>query len=112
MAAVDEGLALARERDYLLYEPELYRLKGELLRLQGGSEAEAEACFRRSIESARRQQARSWELRAAMGLARLRRQAGQVEAARSLLAEIVASFTEGFDTADLRDARQLLDALA
>jgi DNA-binding SARP family transcriptional activator/tetratricopeptide (TPR) repeat protein len=112
LAAVDEGLALARERDYLLYEPELFRLKGELLLQQDGNEAEAEACFRRGIESAQRQQARSWELRAAIGLARLWRRQGQVEAARGLLAEVYNWFTEGFDTADLREAKALLEALA
>ncbi len=112
LAAVDEGLALARERDYLLYEPELYRLKGELVLQRSGNGAEAEACFWRGIESARRQQARSWELRAAMGLARLWRQQGKVEAARSLLAEVYDGFTEGFDIADLKEAKALLEALA
>jgi DNA-binding SARP family transcriptional activator len=112
LAAVDEGLALAREKDYLLYEPELYRLKGDLLLQQNENAAEAEACFRKAIESAQRQQAKSWELQAVTSLARLWQQAGQVEAAHSLLAEVYNWFTEGFDTADLREARALLDALA
>jgi DNA-binding SARP family transcriptional activator len=112
LAAVDDGLALAKERNYLLYEPELFRLKGELLLQQAGNEAEAEACFRRGIESAQRQQARSWELRAAIGLARLWRRQGKVEAACRVLAQVYNWFTEGFDTADLREAKALLEALA
>jgi len=79
---------------------------------QGGYEAEAEACFWQAIESARRQQAKSSELRAVLSLARLWRQEGKVEAARRLLAEVYNWFTEGFDTADLREARRLLEALA
>jgi adenylate cyclase len=112
LSAVEEGLALVRQTESVLYEPELYRLKGELLLQQGGNEAEAEACFWQAIESARRQQAKSSELRAVLSLARLWRQEGKVEAARRLLAEVYNWFTEGFDTADLREARQLLDALA
>jgi predicted ATPase len=68
--------------------------------------------YGQAIESARHLQARSWELRAATSLARLWRQQDKVEAARSLLAEVYTWFTEGFDTADLREAKALLDALA
>jgi len=71
LSAVEEGLALVRQTESVLYEPELYRLKGELLLQHAGNEAEAEACFWQAIESARRQQAKSSELRAVLSLARL-----------------------------------------
>jgi class 3 adenylate cyclase/predicted ATPase len=92
-----------------VWEPEVYRLKGEcLLALPDGNEEEAEACFRQAIDLARSQGARSWELRATMSLSRWLRKRGQPELARDALAPVYASFTEGFDTADLRDARALL----
>ena len=92
---------------------ELYRLKGELLLLQNASGAtEAESCFRKAIEIARRQHAKSWELRASMSLARLLAKQGRREEAGSMLAEIYGWFTEGFDTADLKDAKALLDELS
>jgi predicted ATPase len=72
----------------------------------------AEACFRRAIEIARAQQAKSWELRAAMSLARLWRDQGKVREARELLAPVYGWFTEGFDTLDLKEAKALLDELA
>ena len=117
------------ERDY---EAELYRLKGELLLMPGagrgaspptaGKEAaaepeahafaEAQGCFSQSIKIARQQKARSWELRAALSLARLYRSRGEPERARGLLAQTYATFDEGFDTADLRAARALLDELS
>ena len=112
---------------------ELYRLKGELS-LQSGQvktsqsksedtstqhptpstqvQAEAEACFHKAIEIARRQQAKSLELRAVMSLSRLWRQQGKREEARQMLAEIYGWFTEGFDTADLQEAKALLEELA
>ena len=73
---------------------------------------EAEVCFQQAMTIARRQQTRSWELRAALSLSRLWQQQGQRAAARALLAPIYGWFTEGFDTADLQEARALLDALA
>ena len=73
---------------------------------------EAEVCFQQAMTIARRQQARSWELRAALSLSRLWQQQGQRAAARALLAPIYGWFTEGFDTADLQEARALLAALA
>jgi predicted ATPase len=92
---------------------ELYRMKGELLLLQNTSGAtEAESCFREAIEIARRQEAKSWELRATMSLARLLAKQGRRDEARAMLAEIYNWFTEGFDTADLKDAKALLDELA
>ena len=75
-------------------------------------EEEAEACFHKAIEIARRQQAKSLELRAVMSLCRLWQQQGKKEEARQLLAEIYGWFTEGFDTRDLQEAKALLAALA
>jgi len=75
-------------------------------------EDEAEACFRRALEVARRQQARWWELRATTSLARLPAKQGRRDEARAMLAEIYNWFTEGFDTADLKDAKALLDELS
>jgi len=82
---------------------------GFLLARSPASEAEAEGCFRRSLEVARRQSARSWELRGAMSLGRLLRSRGDVEGARSLVARVHGTFTQGFDHPDLREARAFLD---
>jgi predicted ATPase len=93
--------------------PELHRLQGEfLLRRAPGTAAhgEAEACFRRAHAIARRQQARSLELRAAMSLARLYQRQDRQAEAQPLLAECYDWFTEGFDTPDLQEARALLEA--
>jgi predicted ATPase len=73
--------------------------------------SEAETAIEQAIAVARRQNAKSWELRAAMSLARLRRQQGRPQEAAALLTPILAWFTEGFDTADLKDAKTLLDKL-
>jgi predicted ATPase len=73
--------------------------------------AQAEACFQQALALARRQQAKSWELRAAISLGRLWRQQGKRQEACALLAPIYDWFTEGFDTADLQEARALLEAL-
>ena len=93
-----------------MLESELHRLKGELLVKAGNDDAAAQS-FRDAIELARRQCAKSWELRAATSLARLLASQGQCGEARSMLAEIYGWFTEGFDTADLQDAKMLLDEL-
>ena len=91
---------------------EVHRLQGELLLRQATPDApQAEACFQQSLVIARRQQAKSWELRAAMSLVRLWQRQGKRAEARELLAEIYGWFTEGFDTADLQEARALLDTL-
>ena len=79
--------------------------------LSADHEAEAEACFRQALDIARHQQAKSLELRAAMSLARLWQGQGKRAEARQLLAPIYDWFTEGFDTADLREAKELLEAL-
>ena len=92
---------------------EAYRLQGELLLRQARPDAsQAAACFQQALAVARRQQAKSWELRAALSLSRLWQRQGKRTEARELLAPIYGWFTEGFDTADLQEARALLTALA
>ena len=92
---------------------ELYRLKGELLLTRSAEHhAEAETCFYQASEIARRQQAKSLELRAATSLACLWQRQGKRPEARALLAPVYGWFTEGFDTADLQEAQALLAALA
>jgi class 3 adenylate cyclase/tetratricopeptide (TPR) repeat protein len=93
-------------------EAELHRLKGEALLTSAGAVSKAEAAMQRGIAVARRQNAKSWELRAATSLARLWYEQGRRGEARDLLAPIYGWFTEGFDTADLKDAKALLDELA
>jgi predicted ATPase len=91
---------------------EAHRLQGELLLAQTGTNAdEAAACFQEALALARHQQAKSWELRAAISLGRLWRQQGKRQEARTLLAPIYDWFTEGLDTADLQEAKALLEAL-
>jgi predicted ATPase len=92
-------------------EAELYRLRGEALLAGAGTVSEAETAIEKAIAVARRQNAKSWELRAATSLARLRRQQGRPQEAVALLAPILAWFTEGLDTADLQAARIMLDEL-
>nr|MDQ3831811.1 hypothetical protein [Candidatus Tectomicrobia bacterium] len=115
LRALEEALAAVQHNEERLYEAEVYRLKGELLLAQAGNRqtvAEAEACFQQALDVARRRQARSWELRAAMSLARLWQRQGKGTEARELLAPIYCWFAEGFDTADLREAKALLEELA
>ena len=109
---VAEALAIESSRGGGRCTAELYRLQGELL-LTHASEhhAEAEACFQQALDVARHQQAKSWELRAAISLARLWQQQGKRAEARELLAPVYGWFTEGFDTADLQDAKALLEEL-
>jgi predicted ATPase len=112
-----EGLKLLAEAMSLLdstqehvYEAEVHRLKGDLMLMQDGANAtEEEQCFRTAIEVARGQNAKSLELRATTSLARLLAKQGRGEEARAMLADIYNWFTEGFDTADLKDAKALLD---
>jgi predicted ATPase len=96
-----------------ILEAEMRRLKGELLLFSDdGAMAEAAAeCFREAIEVAQRQSAKSWELRATMSLARLLAKQGHRDEARAMLADVYNWFTEGFDTADLKDAKALLGEL-
>jgi class 3 adenylate cyclase/tetratricopeptide (TPR) repeat protein len=109
--ALDEGLAIAEKNDDRFQEAELYRLQGELLLADSSDEAAAEDCFRRAIETARRQQSRAWELRASMSLARLWQRQGRRDEARAMLAAVYGTYTEGFTTPDLVDAKALLDSL-
>jgi class 3 adenylate cyclase/tetratricopeptide (TPR) repeat protein len=109
---VANGLALAQKTGAGSLEPELYQIKGDLLLLQGAPKAaEAERCFRQAIQITRDQRNRLWELRATTSLARLLASQGGRDEACAMLAEIYNWFTEGFDTADLKDARALLDEL-
>jgi tetratricopeptide (TPR) repeat protein len=106
---VEEALQL--NPDQLFYRPEIFRLRGEF-RLKQGQPELAEADFQESLKLARRMGARAWELRTTMSLARLLASQSHGEQARAILAEIYNWFTEGFDTADLKDAKLLLDELS
>jgi predicted ATPase len=133
LAVAAEALAMVEATGERFYEAELHRLRGELLRLQeagdgrpspAGSAAarphdadpsglpEAEACFRRALDVARSQGAKSLELRAALSLARLLRDRGRPAEGRRLLAATFGWFKEGWDTPDLQAARAFLEALA
>lgn len=114
LKAIEEGLAFVEARGERLWEAEIHRVKGELLRLQGeggGEGARAEAGFQKALAVARRQGARSLELRAATSLARFWSGSGRSDESRELLAPVYAGFSEGFETLDLQDAKALLDAL-
>ena len=121
LRGVNEALALVARTEERFYEAELHRLKGELLlnderrmmndERQAQQAREAEVCFLKAIEVAQRQSAKSWELRAATSLARLWQQQGKAIEARNLLAPVYEWFTEGFDTADLKDAKALIEEL-
>jgi predicted ATPase len=109
LALLAEALALTNDKEERRWEAEVYRLKGEILLARTtGHDTEAETCFRQALDIARRQQAKSWELRAAMNLSRLWQRQGKREEFRELLAPIYGWFTEGFDTADLQEAKALL----
>jgi predicted ATPase len=127
LRALEEALHVAERGGEKYYEAELYRLKGELLLMrargrgashetssekalaENSSITEAEGCFSQAIKIARRQKAKSWELRAGLSLARLYQKRGRQEEARAILTQSYESFTEGFDTADLLEAEALLD---
>jgi predicted ATPase len=118
---IDEAVEMVHRTGKHLDEAGVYRVKGELLLKARGlslpsagptTESEAEACFRQALNTARRQQAKSLELRAAMSLSRLWQRQGKRAEARELLTEIYGWFTEGFDTADLQEARKLLETLS
>ena len=108
LASVTAGLEMVEKSGGAPLEAELHRLKGEALLAGAGAVSEAETAIEKGIDIARRQNAKSWELRAATSLARLRRQQGRQQEAVALLAPIYAWFTEGFDTADLQAGRTLL----
>ena len=112
LTTLDAALAHVERSGEKAELAEMLRLKGELLLMRdGGAIAEAESCFRGALEVARAQGAKWWELRATVSLARLLRDTGRHDEARAMLAEIYGWFTEGFDTADLKDAKALLDEL-
>ena len=112
LQALAEAHTLMEQHEERVWEAEVCRLRGVILRLPETPQAEAEACFQRALDVARRQEAKSLELRAAMSLGRLWQQQGKRAEARQLLAEVYGWFTEGFDTRDLREAKALLDELA
>ncbi|MEM7587877.1 MAG: AAA family ATPase [Acidobacteriota bacterium] len=110
LSTLTEALDLVEEHGERLNEAELWRLKGRLL--QTHQAEEAESCFRKSIEIARRQQALSWELWAATSLSRLLVLRGQARAARELLRDVCGRFTEGYETPDLKSAQALIQEIA
>jgi predicted ATPase len=113
LRAVAEALDHVGQTGIVYYEPELHRLHGELSLCCDPADAlKAEACFCRALEIARSQQAKSWELRAATSLAQVWAAQGRRAEARDLLAPVYDWFTQGFDTADLRRAKTLIDQLA
>ena len=109
------GVGEADDADAVLFRPldaDIHRLAGEIVLLSGEpGTAKAEAYFERALAVARQQQAKSFELRAAMSMARLWRGQDKRDEARELLTPVYGWFTEGFDTADLRDTKALLDEL-
>jgi len=111
LASVAAGLKAVEKAGGAQLEAELWRLRGEALLAGAGTVSEAETAMQQAIDVARRQNAKSWELRGAMSLARLRRQQGPPQEAVALLAPILGWFAEGFDTADLKEAKTLLDKL-
>jgi class 3 adenylate cyclase/predicted ATPase len=112
LGALEEALDAVQTKEERLYEAEVYRLKGELLLQQSiAQQGEAEESFQQALVVARRQQAKSLELRAATSLARLWQRQGKRQEAYGLLAPVYGWFTEGFDTADLQEAKALLEAL-
>jgi len=113
LLVLGQAMAIVDRTGERYYAAEMYRLKGELLLMRNSSSTtDAESCFRTAIEIAREQSAKSLELRATTSLARLLVSQSRRDEARTMLAEIYGRFTEGFDTADLKDARALLTKLS
>jgi class 3 adenylate cyclase/predicted ATPase len=113
LSVLVEALAIVDNNGGRYWEAELYRHKGDLLLMQQGQKlGEAEECFHKALDIARRQQAKSFELRAAMSLSRLWQQQGKPKEAQQMLADIYGGFVEGFDTVDLQEAKALLEELA
>jgi predicted ATPase len=111
LQALDEALA-AVDQGEQFYTAEVYRLRGELLLQSRVLDTEAAACFQHALTVARQQQAKAFELRAAVSLSRLWQRQGQTEQAHRLLAETYGWFPEGLQTVDLQEARALLENLA
>jgi predicted ATPase len=113
LTALDDGLSIAEKNDDRFAEAELHRLRGELLLAESNDRLdEAEDCFRRSIETARRQQSKAWELRATMSMATLWKERGRLSEARDALSVACAHYAEGWTTPDLKDAKALLETLS
>jgi predicted ATPase len=113
LQALAEARTLVQQHEERLWAAEIARLRGVLLLRQTGTpQAEAEACFQQALGVAHRQQAKSLELRAATSLSRLWQQQGKRDEARELLAPVYGWFTEGIDTADLHDAKALIEELS
>ncbi len=113
LASVAEGLAQAEKTEERCWQAELNRIKGELLLAKSSdNHAEVESCFSQALDIARDQQAKSWELRSAISLSRLWQRQSKLTEARELLASVYDWFTEGFDTADLKEAKALLKELS
>jgi predicted ATPase len=113
LRAIADALDAVQQKGERWWEAEIHRLRGLLLLQQRPSDlAQPQTCFARAIEIARQQCAKSLELRATTSLARLQKDTGHRDEARTMLAEIYSWFTEGFDTADLKDAKALLEELS
>ena len=113
LAVITNALAVAQQSECRHYDAELYRIKGELLVTQRPAEEQgAELCFNEALKISRGQSAKSLELRASMNLSRLWQKQGKKAEAKNLLAEVYGWFTEGFDTADLKTAKALLDEVS
>jgi predicted ATPase len=108
---IGEAEAALRATKSTLFEAEANRIAGEIALKSREADTKAEAYFKRALTVAGQQQAKSWELRAAMSMARLWRDQGKRDEARDLLAPVYGWFTEGFDTRDLKEAKALLDEL-
>jgi predicted ATPase len=109
---IEEAIATIKTTKERWFEAEAHRVAGELALNSAKSDRAKALChFQKAIAVARKQQARSWELRAAMSMARLWRDQGKRDEARELLAPVYGWFTEGFDTLDLKEAKTLLDEL-
>jgi len=112
LALLNEALVKIKDTGTKFQEPEILRLKGEVLLMHdSGATEQAEVCFRLALEEARAQEAKWWELRTSVSLARLLRDINRRDEARTMLTGIYNWFTQGFDTADLKDAKALLDEL-
>jgi adenylate cyclase len=111
LAAVDEANEVKCRFDERYMEAELFRLKGELLLKKGEDEAVVKTLFEQALEVARAQKAKSWEVRTATSLGRLLQKQGKAQEAHALLDAVYRRFSEGFGTADLKDARALLHEL-
>ena len=112
VAFLEGAIAKSAAGGVRMYEADLHRLKGELLLAAGAPESQVEESFRKAIAIAQRWEAKGWELRATTSLTRLLASQGNRDEARTMLAEIYGWFTEGFDTADLKDAKALIEELS